>query len=59
VFIWPQYGHTSFTFEKLLVLRLSSLSILTAVNLNPFPQFLQLTITTIIESAIMVILFKV
>lgn len=43
---------------KIIGLEASSLSILTAINLNPFPQFLQLTITTIIEAANMVILLK-
>jgi hypothetical protein len=46
-----KFGHTSFTFEKVSVLRLCSLFILTALSLNSFPQFLQLTITPIVAVA--------
>ena len=43
-----KFGHTSFTFEKVSVLRLCSLIILTALSLNSFPQFLQLIIAPIV-----------
>ena len=48
VFISPQFGLTSFTFEKVSALRLCSLFILTALSLNSFPQFLQLIIAPIV-----------
>ena len=49
VFISPQFGQVSLTLAKVLAFRSCSLSILTAVNLNSLPQFLQLAITTIVS----------
>src|ERR671914_473109 len=50
VFNSPQCGQISLKLAKVLDFRSCSLSILTAVSLNSFPQFLQLAITTIIIS---------